>query len=301
MEPAIGGSGGADIVKDSDTANFAADVIEASREVPVIVDFWASWCGPCKTLGPAIEKAVRNARGTVRLVKIDADKNQQLAAQLRIQSLPTVFAFRDGRPVDGFVGALPDSQIAAFIERVGGAAGPGPAETLLADADAALAAGDASGAGRLYSQALRADPASAPAAAGLVRALAGAGDAAAARRAYDSLDDEMRKTSALEGARAALELAERTQGADAGEIGALRARLAADADDHRARHDLAIALFGAGQREDAVSALLEIIRRDRAWNDEAARKQLLTFFEAMGAADPLVAQSRRRLSAILFS
>ncbi len=300
MEPAIGGSG-ADIVKDSDTANFAADVIEASREVPVIVDFWASWCGPCKTLGPAIEKAVRNARGTVRLVKIDADKNQQLAAQLRIQSLPTVFAFRDGRPVDGFVGALPDSQIAAFIERVGGAAGPDPAETLLADADAALAAGDASGAGRLYSQALRADPASAPAAAGLVRALVGAGDAAAARRAYDSLDDEMRKTSALEGARAALELAEQTRGADAGEIGALRARLAADADDHQARHDLAMALFGAGQREDAVSALLEIIRRDRAWNDEAARKQLLTFFEAMGAADPLVAQSRRRLSAILFS
>lgn len=301
MQAAIGGNGRADIVKDSDTARFAVDVIEASREVPVIVDFWATWCGPCKTLGPAIEKAVRNARGAVRLVKIDVDKNRQLAAQLRIQSLPTVFAFRDGQPVDGFVGALPDSQIAAFIERVGGAAGPGPAETLLADADAALAAGDAARAGKLYSRARRADPASAPAAAGLVRALIGADDAAGARRVYDSLDDELRKTSEAEGARAALELAEQTQGADAGEIGALRARLAADADDHKARFDLATALFGAGERGDAISALLEIIRRDRAWDDDAARKQLLTFFEAMGAADPLVAQGRRRLSAILFS
>ncbi len=303
MEPLIGGDSGgdADLVKDGDTATFAEDVIAASRETPVIVDFWAPWCGPCKTLGPAIEKAVRGARGAVRLVKIDVDRNQQLAAQLRVQSIPTVFAFRDGKPVDGFVGALPESQIAAFIERVGGKPAEDPATAMLEQADAALAAGDAAGARNLYSRVLRAEPANAAAAAGLVRALVGSGDPASARKVLESLDAETAKSSALDGARAALELAERTQGVDSGAIAALRARLAADESDHEARYDLALALFGTGDRIGAIDALLEIVRRERAWNDEAARKQLLTFFEAIGGADPLVAGARRRLSALLFS
>lgn len=303
MEPLIGGDSGgdADLVKDGDTATFAEDVIAASRETPVIVDFWAPWCGPCKTLGPAIEKAVRGARGAVRLVKIDVDRNQQLAAQLRVQSIPTVFAFRDGKPVDGFVGALPESQIAAFIERVGGKPAEDPAKAMLEQADAALAAGDAAGARNLYSRVLRAEPANAAAAAGLVRALVGSGDPASARKVLESLDAETAKSSALDGARAALELAERTQGVDGDAIAALRARLAADESDHQARYDLALALFGTGDRSGAIDALLEIVRRERAWNDEAARKQLLTFFEAIGGADPLVAGARRRLSALLFS
>lgn len=266
----------------------------------MIVDFWAPWCGPCKTLGPAIEKAVRGARGAVRLVKINVDQNQQLAAQLRIQSLPTVYAFRDGKPVDGFVGALPESQIAAFIERVGGAAA-NPAETMLADADAALAAGDAASAGNLYSQALRAEPANAAAASGLVRALLDSGDTESARRVFDSLDEDMAKSGALDGARAALSLAEQTAGADGGEIESLRTRVAADESDHQARFDLALALFGAGDRKGAIAALLHIVGRARDWNDDAARKQLLTFFDAIGAADPLVMDGRRRLSSLLFS
>ena len=308
MELMIGGNGGggdgggaADPVKDGDTAGFAADVIDASREGPVIVDFWAPWCGPCKTLGPAIEKAVRAADGAVRLVKINVDENQQLAAQLRVQSIPTVYAFRDGQPVDGFVGAQPDSQIAAFVERLGGKAAADPAETMLEEADARLADGDAAGAGGIYSRALRASPGNARAASGLVRALVEAGDAAGARKVFDSLDEETAKSGALDGARAALALAERTAGADGAAVESLRARVAADEADHQARFDLALALFGAGDREGAIAELLEIVRRDRAWDDDAARKQLLEFFDAMGAADPLTAGGRRRLSALLFS
>ena len=303
MEPLIGGNGaqGGDLVKDGDTASFAADVIEASRDTPVIVDFWAPWCGPCKTLGPMIEKAVRAARGAVRLVKIDVDKNQRLAAQLRVQSIPAVFAFRDGKPVDGFVGALPESQIAAFIERVGGQPAESPAAALREQADAALEAGDAAAAGSLYSHVLREDPADTAAASGLVRALLASGDPAGARRVLESLSDEVAKSGALDGARAALEIAEQAAGAGSGEIDSLRARVAADAADHQARHDLAVALFGAGEREEAISEMLEIVRRDRAWNDDAARRKLITFFDAVGAADPLAVAGRRRLSALLFS
>ncbi len=303
MEPLIGGNsgGGAGLVKDSDTANFAADVIQASRETPVIVDFWAPWCGPCKTLGPAIEKAVQNARGAVRLVKINIDENQELAAQLRIQSIPTVFAFRDGQPVDGFVGALPESQIAAFIERVGGAAAQNPADALLEEADTAAASGDFMTAGNIYSRVFRAEPTNAKAAAGLVRALLETKGTKAARKVLNSLDKETAQSNALDSARTAVELAEQTAGIGRGKIAALRARLDADAADHQARFDLAMALFGAGNRNDAIAALLEIIARERSWNDDAARKQLLTFFEAIGAADPMVVAGRRRLSALLFS
>jgi putative thioredoxin len=305
MEPLIGGgaagaSNEADPVRESDTAHFAADVIEASREVPVVVDFWAPWCEPCKQLGPAIEKAVHAAGGRVRLVKINVDNNQQLAQQLRIQSIPTVFAFKDGQPVDGFVGAVPESQIKSFIQQLAGEAGPSPADAALEQADAALAGGDHKAAGALYAQVLRAESDNARAAAGLVRALLAGGDTAGAREVLDSLAPELAKTGEVEGARAAVELAEQSTGGGA-EIEALASRLAADDNDHQARFDLAMALFGAGRREAAAEELLDIVRRDRTWNDEAARKQLLKLFEAIGQTDPLTVESRRRLSSILFS
>jgi len=304
MEPLIGGDpavDSADLIKDSDTAGFAADVVEASREVPVIVDFWAPWCEPCKQLTPAIEKAVKAARGQVRLVKINIDDNQQLSAQLRIKSIPTVFAFKDGQPVDGFVGALPDSQIKEFIARLGGDSGPSEIDQFLEQADAALEAGDAASAGNLYSQALRVESDNARGAAGLVRALLAGGDVAGARQILDSLEPELANSNEVTGATAAVQLAEQASGAESAEIEPLRQALAANENDHQARLDLAVALFGADNREAAIDALLEIIRRDRKWNDEAARKQLLQFFEAIGHGDPLTADGRRRLSSLLFS
>ncbi len=300
MEPIIGDmSAPADAVKDSDTASFAADVIEASNEVPVIVDFWAEWCGPCKTLGPTIEKAVKAASGQVRLVKINVDENQQLAQQLRVQSIPAVFAFKNGKPVDGFVGAQPESQIKAFIQRLTGDAGPSPIEQALEQGEAALAAGDVSGASDIFGQVLRADMENARAIAGLCQCLIDSGDLAEAREMLDGLEGKLAIDPAVQSVRAALELAE--QSADAGDTAPLRARLEANGNDHEARMELSTALLAAGQREEAVDELLESIRRDRNWNDEAARKQLLTLFEAFGHADELTVSARRRLSSMLFS
>ncbi len=300
MEPIIGDmSAPADAVKDSDTASFAADVIEASNEVPVIVDFWAEWCGPCKTLGPTIEKAVKAAGGQVRLVKINVDENQQLAQQLRVQSIPAVFAFKNGKPVDGFVGAQPESQIKAFIQRLTGDAGPSPIEQALEQGEAALAAGDVSTASDIFGQVLRSDMENARAIAGLCQCLIDSGDLAEAREMLDGLEGKLAIDPAVQSVRAALELAE--QSADAGDTAPLRARLEADGNDHEARMELSTALLAAGQREEAVDELLESIRRDRNWNDEAARKQLLTLFEAFGHADELTVSARRRLSSMLFS
>jgi len=300
MEPIIGDmSAPANTVKDGDTASFAADVIEASNEVPVIVDFWAEWCGPCKTLGPTIEKAVKAASGQVRLVKINVDENQQLAQQLRVQSIPAVFAFKNGKPVDGFVGAQPESQIKAFIQRLTGDAGPSPIEQALEQGEAALAAGDVSGASDIFGQVLRADMENARAIAGLCQCLIDSGDLAEAREMLDGLEGKLAIDPAVQSVRAALELAE--QSADAGDTAPLRARLEADGNDHEARMELSTALLAAGQREEAVDELLESIRRDRNWNDEAARKQLLTLFEAFGHADELTVSARRRLSSMLFS
>lgn len=290
-----------EFIKDGSAATFAADVIEASMQVPVIVDFWATWCGPCKQLGPALEKLVREARGAVRMVKIDVDKEQALAAQLRIQSVPTVYAFKNGRPVDGFAGAQPESQLRAFIQRlIGDAAGQPSLEDIIEEAKQLLAEGDAETAAAAFQQVLGEDPANAAAMAGLLRALMALGDMDSVRALLGQLSADMLKNAEIKAIKTALELQD-AAAAGAGETAALRRRLAADAGDHQARYDLALAYYGAGEAEAAVEELLELFRRDRAWNDDAARKQLVKLFEAFGPTHPLTLSGRRRLSALLFS
>ncbi|MFL7902362.1 tetratricopeptide repeat protein [Azospirillum argentinense] len=295
-----------DLIKDSSDRAFMADVIEASQSVPVIVDFWAPWCGPCKQLGPILEKTVLAAKGKVRLVKIDTDKDPMIASQLRVQSIPAVYAFFQGRPVDGFMGALPESQVKAFVEKLlklAGAAGGGEGDILeeaLAQAKEALEAGDTQTASEIYGEILQADPENlnAVAYAGLVRCLIVNDELARAKQMLDKVPEQIAKDKEIAAVRSALEVAE--QAANAGPIPELTEKVARNEDDHEARFDLALALFAAGRREAAVDELLELVRRDRAWNDEAARKQLVKFFEAFGPTDPLTVQSRRRLSSILF-
>ncbi|MDP6883945.1 MAG: thioredoxin [Rhodospirillales bacterium] len=289
----------ADAIKDSDIENFAEDVLVASQEVPVIVDFWAPWCGPCKTLGPMIEKMVRQAGGLVRLVKINIDDNQDLAAQMRIQSIPAVYAFKKGQPVDGFVGAQPETQIRSFIDRLLAGAKP-PLEQALEAAKAALDSGDHAAAQALYLEIMTQEPDHAPAVAGLLRTIMAGGDMAGARELVAGLTEAMTADSAVAAAITALELAEQG-GAAPPDTQTLRDRLAADGDDHQARLDLAIALYGADQAEDAVDALLELVRRAADWNDGAGRLQLIKIFDALGPTHELTLSGRRRLSSILFS
>ena len=298
LSPAPGPAGG-EVIKDSSTAGFVADVIEASNEVPVIVDFWAEWCGPCKQLTPVLEKLVGEARGAVRMVKIDVDANKDLAAQLKIQSIPTVFAFKDGRPVDSFTGALPESQIKEFIKRLAGEQGPSPIDEAMAMAKKLLEDGDSDAAGNIYSQILAHEETNIAALAGLARCAIAGGRFEEARAVLAKLPTEADKDADVTAARAALELAE--QGQAAGDSDDLRRRVEHDANDHQARLDLAAALFSAGDAEGAIEHLLESVDRDRAWNEEAARKQLVKFFDALGPTHEATVSGRRRLSSILFS
>ena len=292
------GGAPADLIKDATDASFAVDVMEASKTTPVIVDFWATWCGPCRQLGPSIEKAVLAAKGKVRLVKIDIDKNPTYAGQLRVQSIPAVFAFVDGRPVDGFMGALPDSQVKAFVDKVAqlGKGGASPLDALLAMAKESLELGDPGGAAQAYAQVLQADPAHPKALGGLARLYQQAGDLERAQEILDLAPPGAKDTD-LDAVRAALALA----AAAPSETSGLEQRLAADPDDHQARFDLAGALAASGHFAEAADQLLEILQRDRTWNEEVARKQLLIVFEAAGQMSEVAKQGRRKLSSILFN
>jgi putative thioredoxin len=301
-EPLIGAAaGGGAPVMDVTTATFMAEVVDGSFETPVIVDFWAPWCGPCRQLGPILEKLARASNGAVRLVKVNIDENPEIAQQMRIQSIPAVYAFKDGRPVDGFVGALPESQVRQFIQRLGAQGGGNAAlAEAMETAKRALQSGDAKSAAALYQQILQRDPANVEATAGLVRALIGRGEFDRARQMLDRVPKESAGHAEIAAARAALDLAEAGKKAMK-ESSKLRARLQQNPDDHAARLELATALFGGGEREAAIDELLTLYKRDRQWNEEAARKQLVKFFEAMGPTDPLTLSARRRLSSLMFS
>jgi putative thioredoxin len=291
-----------DLIKDGSDAGFMADVIEASQAVPVIVDFWAPWCGPCKTLGPLLEKAVTAAKGAVKMVKIDTDKHPAVAGQLRVQSIPTVYAFFQGRPVDGFQGALPESQVKQFVERLaklGGGDGGIDIAAILDEAKAILEAGNPQEAAAIYNEVLGEEPENATAYAGMIRCLLAAEQAEGAQEMLDNAPASMAKSQELAAIRTQLELAR--QAAEAGPLGDLKAAVERDPADHQARYDYALALYAAGRNEEAVEALLEIIRRDREWNERAARTQLLKLFEAFGPTDKLTVMARRKLSSILFA
>lgn len=285
-----------DLIKEGSDATFMADVVEASRTRPVIVDFWATWCGPCKQLTPVLEKVVREAKGAVTLVKIDVDRNPGFAGQLRVQSIPTVYAFVNGQPVTGFQGAQPESEVRRFIDRL---AGPPPASEVdeaLAQAKESFDLGDIGGAAQGYAAVLQMDPQNPKALGGLARCYIAGGDMEQAAEIVAMAAPEA-KDPDLDAARAAVALADSA----ASETAAFEQALAANPDDHQARFDLAGALAGQARFQDAADHLLTIIERDRAWNDEAARKQLLTVFEAAGATSDVAKQGRRRLSTILFS
>ena len=303
MDELIGQDSGAlGAVVESSTQTFVADVVDASMEQPVIVDFWAPWCEPCKSLGPLLEKMVNAAEGKVKLVKVDIDQNQEIAMQMRIQSIPAVFAFYQGRPVDGFQGAVPESEIKDFVKRLtdtAGTATQSPVDAALEQANAMVEAGEFAQAGTVFEQIIQHAPDNLAAKAGLARCFLEAGDNSRAREIVDGLTDGERGDKAVATIISTLDLA--AKAADAGDLGPLRAAVEANSKDPAARHDLALALYAADEREAAIDELLTIVQTNRSWNDDAARLQLLEFFEAMGPTDPLTVGGRRKLSSLLFS
>ena len=295
-----GGAGGADadLIKDSTTKDFMRDVIEASREVPVLVDFWAPWCGPCKQLTPILEKAVRAAKGAVRLVKLNIDDHPQIPGQMGVQSIPAVFAFQDGKPVDGFMGALPESRVADFIARlIGDSAGDTAAD--LEAAEAALAAGDLNTAAQTFGEVLQKDRENAQSLAGLAKCYIKTGDLARAEQTLALVPPAKADSAPVASARAALELARKAP--STGDIEGLRAKLAANPQDAQSRFDLALALNAKGDRNGALEELLALVAKNRNWDDDAARKQLLQLFDAWGVSDPATITGRQRLSSLLFA
>lgn len=303
MELNLSGAPDADLIKDSDEASFMQDVVEASQTTPIVVDFWAPWCGPCKTLGPQLEAAVKAAKGAVKMVKVNVDEAQMIAGQLQIQSIPTVYAFHKGQPIDGFQGAQPESEIKAFIDRVVKAAGgEAPGEQLdeaVAAAEEMLAEGAASDAAQTFAAILGEDPLHAGAYGGMVRSYLALDDLDHAEALLNGAPIEISKAPELEAAHAQLELAR--QAADAGPVAELTAAVEANPEDNQARFDLAQALYANGDAEGAVDHLLDIFKRDREWNDSAAKTQLFTIFDALKPNDPVVLNGRRKLSSMIFA
>jgi len=289
----------AEVVKDTTTQTFMKDVIEESKRQPVLVDFWAPWCGPCKQLTPVLEKAVKAAKGAVKLAKMNIDEHPAIPGQMGIQSIPAVIAFVNGQPADGFMGALPETQVNAFLERLTKGKAGTETKDLIKAADAALAAGEPAQAAEIYAHLLSEDGANVAALAGLARCYVETGALEQAKQTLAMVPEAKRSDAAVAAARAALELTE--QAKSAGPVDELERKVAASPLDHQARFDLAVALNGKGKRVDAVNHLLEIVRKDRKWNDDGARKQLVQFFEAWGPADEATVEGRKRLSSILFS
>ena len=297
--PAAAAPGAGSLIKETTTRDFIKDVIEASKQVPVLVDFWADWCGPCKQLTPIIEKVVTKANGKVRLVKMNIDKYPEIAGQLGVRSIPAVFAFVNGQPVDGFMGALPESQVQAFIDKLAGPVGPSDAEAMIEEARHALAENDLQGAAQLFGGALQLEPENLAAIVGMADVFVAAGQFEQARQILTRVPAGKEADPSVAGVKARIDLEE--QAAKLGDPVALEARISHDANDHAARFDLALILKARGHKEAAVDHLVEIVRRKRDWNEEAARKQLVQFFEAWGPKDERTLYGRRRLSSVLFA
>ncbi|WP_170991466.1 MULTISPECIES: thioredoxin [Bradyrhizobium] len=291
-----------DLIKETTTQTFVKDVIEESRRQPVMIDFWAPWCGPCRQLTPILEKAVRNAKGRVKLVKMNIDEHPQIPGQMGIQSIPAVIAFVGGQPADGFMGAVPESQVNAFIEKITKgvpAAGEPNLTEILAEADAVLAEGDAAQAAQIYAEVLAHDAANIAALAGLAKCYVTSGAMEQAKQTLAMVPESKRNDAAVKAVQAAIDLAEQAEAV--GPVAELEQKVAANPLDHQARFDLATALNAMGKRTEATEQLLAIVRRDRKWNDDGARKQLVQFFEAWGGTDEATVEGRKRLSTILFS